>query len=103
MKLSNLTNRPTTSFAKICCRRRQPLLGGRVAQACSDKDAIAALEEAAKTDPYDVKPVFRTHPHRWELLVKAHVPEVFGCTTCHGGEGAQTKGVMHRKFRHGED
>jgi len=75
----------------------------RVAQACSDKDTIAALEEVAKSDPYDVKPVFRTHPHRWELLIKSHVPEQFGCTTCHGGEGAQTKGVMHRKFRHGED
>src|SRR3954463_2067926 len=75
----------------------------KVAQACSDKDTIAAFEGAAKTDPYDVKPVFRTHPKRWDLLVKQHNPEVFGCTTCHGGEGAQTKGVMHRKFRHGED
>jgi len=78
-------------------------LEDRVAQACSDKETVATLEEAAKIDPFDVKPVFRTHPHRWELLVRAHVPEQFGCTTCHGGEGAQTKGVMHRKFRHGED
>ena len=69
---------------------------------CSS-DLVAAFEEAAKADLYDVKPVFRTHPHRWDLLVKEHNPETFGCTTCHGGEGAQTKGVMHRKFRHGED
>src|SRR5438874_10251627 len=78
-------------------------LDERVATACSDKDTVAAFEDAAKTNPYDVKPVFRTHPHRWDLLVKEHNPETFGCTTCHGGEGAQTKGVMHRKFRHGED
>ncbi|HET9753170.1 MAG TPA: cytochrome c, partial [Myxococcales bacterium] len=75
----------------------------RVANACSDKETVAAFEEAAKSDLYDVKPVFRTHPKRWDLLVKEHNPETFGCTTCHGGEGAQTKGVMHRKFRHGED
>ncbi len=78
-------------------------LEDQVAQACSDKDTVAAFEEAAKTDPYDVKPVFRTHPKRWELLVKTHTPDTYGCTTCHGGEGPQTKGVMHRKFRHGED
>src|SRR6266478_1961816 len=75
----------------------------RVAQACSDKETVAALEEAVKTDPFDVKPVFRTHSHRWELLTKAHNPETFGCTTCHGGQGVQTKGVRHRAFRHGED
>ena len=74
-----------------------------VAQACTDKDTVAVFEQAAKDDPFDVKPVFRTHPHRWDLLVKQHNPEQFGCTACHGGEGAQTKGVMHRKFRHGED
>src|SRR5438445_2751750 len=75
----------------------------KVAQACSDKETVAALEEAVKTDPCDVKPVFRTHSHRWELLTKAHNPETFGCTTCHGGQGVQTKGVRHRAFRHGED
>src|SRR6266850_324941 len=75
----------------------------RVAQVCTDKETLAALEEAQKTDLFDVKPVFRTHPHRFELLVKSHVPETFGCTTCHGGQGSQTKGVLHRAFRHGED
>jgi cytochrome c2 len=74
-----------------------------VAQACSDKETVAALEEAAKTNPFDVKPVFRTHQDRFELLVKSHPPEQFGCTTCHGGEGAQTKGVEHKAFRHGVD
>jgi cytochrome c2 len=78
-------------------------LEDRVAQACSDKESVAAFEEAAKTNPFDVKPVFRTHPHRFELLIKEHNPETFGCTTCHGGEGSQTKGVEHKAFRHGED
>ena len=75
----------------------------QVASACTDKDTVAAFDEAAKTNPFDVKPVFRTHPHRFDLLVKSHSPETFGCTTCHGGEGSQTKGVEHHKFRHGED
>src|SRR3954454_5309850 len=75
----------------------------KVAQVCTDKDTLAALEEGEKNDLYDVKPVFRTHPHRWDLLVKNHVPEQYGCTTCHGGEGSQTKGVRHKAFRHGED
>lgn len=74
-----------------------------VREACASKEVIAAFDAAQKADPYDVKPVFRTHPQRHELLVKAHPPEKFGCTVCHGGEGAQTKGVMHREFRHGAD
>jgi cytochrome c2 len=89
--------------ALLAMKGEEKKLEDQVAQACTDKDTLGALEEAAKTDPYDVKPVFRTHPHRWELLVKTHNPEIFGCTTCHGGQGAQTKGVRHRAFRHGED
>ncbi|HET6923536.1 MAG TPA: c-type cytochrome [Anaeromyxobacteraceae bacterium] len=74
-----------------------------VGRACAEKDVVAAFEEAQKADLYDVKPVFRTHPRRFELLTQSHPPERFGCTVCHGGEGAQTKGVMHRDFRHGAD
>ncbi len=74
-----------------------------VREACAAKDVIAAFDAAQKADAYDVKPVFRTHPRRLELIVKSHPPEKFGCTVCHGGEGAQTKGVMHREFRHGAD
>jgi cytochrome c2 len=74
-----------------------------VAQACAEKDVVAAFDEAQKADLYDVKPVFRTHPRRFELLVKSHQPERFGCSVCHGGQGAQTKGVMHRDFRHGAE
>ena len=84
-------------------KTEKPEADERMAQACTDKDTLAAFDEAAKADPFDVKPVFRTHPHRFEMLVKNHQPDNFGCTTCHGGEGAQTKGVEHKAFRHGED
>jgi len=75
----------------------------KVAQACTDKDTLTAFEEADKRTCFDVKPVFRTHPSRWTMLVQNHVPEQVGCTVCHGGEGMQTKGVEHKAFRHGED
>src|SRR3989441_2482168 len=78
-------------------------LEDRVAQACTDKETLTAFEEADKVDLFDVKPVFRTHPSRWMLLVQNHPPEQVGCTVCHGGEGMQTKGVEHKAFRHGED
>jgi cytochrome c2 len=74
-----------------------------VSEACAPKDLVAAFDEAQKADGYDVKPVFRTHPKRFELLVKSHPPEKFGCSTCHGGQGAQTKGVERAEFRHGAD
>lgn len=83
--------------------KQEVALESRVAQVCTDKDTAAAFDEAVKTNPFDVKPVFRSHPHRFDMLVKAHPPETFGCTTCHGGEGSQTKGVEHKAFRHGED
>jgi cytochrome c2 len=74
-----------------------------VASACAPKALVTAFEQAQKADTFDVPPVFRTHPRRAELLTKAHPPEKFGCSVCHGGQGAQTKGVMHREFRHGAD
>ncbi|HLB76458.1 MAG TPA: cytochrome c, partial [Candidatus Dormibacteraeota bacterium] len=81
----------------------KPLPEDRVAQACTDKDTVTAFDEADKADLFDVKPVFRTHPSRFTLLVQSHPPEQVGCTVCHGGEGMQTKGVEHKAFRHGED
>jgi cytochrome c2 len=74
-----------------------------VAQACAAPEVVAAFEEAEKADPYDVKPVHRTHPQRAELITKAHPPEKFGCAVCHGGQGAQTKGIQRQEFRHGAD
>jgi mono/diheme cytochrome c family protein len=49
--------------------------------------------------PQDRHPL-RTHP---ELSVSLgnHPMEEFGCTVCHEGQGAQTKGVGHRPFAHG--
>jgi cytochrome c2 len=75
----------------------------KVTQACGEKGVVEALEKAEKEDLFDVAPVFRTHPDRMELLTRAHPPEKFGCTVCHGGQGSQTKGVQRREFRHGAD
>lgn len=74
-----------------------------VDRACAEPGVVESFEKAAKADVYDVKPVFRTHPYRFELLLSSHPSEKFGCTVCHGGQGAQTKGVMHHDFRHGAD
>jgi cytochrome c551/c552 len=45
----------------------------------------------------------QTHPYRMELLGTRHPPDRFGCTTCHEGQGSQTKGVAGRPFQHGYD
>ncbi len=41
---------------------------------------------------------YKTHPHR-EVLLTAHPPEKFGCTSCHEGQGAATSSV---EKAHGE-
>ncbi len=41
---------------------------------------------------------FRTHPDR-QLLLGSHPPDKFGCTPCHGGQGA---GVNSPEIAHGE-
>ncbi|MBI4815532.1 MAG: c-type cytochrome [Deltaproteobacteria bacterium] len=50
----------------------------------------------------EVPPPFQTHLRRAELL-GPHPPEYFGCTTCHQGQGTQTKGVARSDFAHGAD
>jgi len=45
----------------------------------------------------------QTHPWRQELLGPNHPPDKFGCTACHEGQGAQTKGVGNKPFAHGYD
>lgn len=44
---------------------------------------------------------FRTHPDREELLGSNHPPDRFGCTPCHGGQGAAVNSVAqaHGKVR----
>jgi len=41
---------------------------------------------------------FKTHPHR-EVLLAKHPPDKFGCTPCHGGQGAAVNSV---ETAHGE-
>ncbi len=57
--------------------------------------------DRAGFDGSDVPLVFRTHPRRAELLGRNHPIDRFGCTVCHQGQGAQTKGIGARKFDHG--
>ncbi len=54
-------------------------------------------------DDPEVPAVFRTHPRRDELLGSNHPIDHFGCTTCHAGQGPQTKGVGWADFDHGRD
>ena len=73
-------------------------------QVCTDQGTLDAWTKLEKDpDTYRVPLVFQTHPWRNDLLVHNHDPEKFGCAVCHGGEGMQTKGVEHHKFRHGYD
>jgi len=52
---------------------------------------------------YDYPVWTQSHPYRTELLGSNHPPDRFGCTSCHEGEGAQTKGIAGREFHHGYD
>jgi cytochrome c2 len=70
--------------------------------------ACASGEGGKKLD--SIKPVLynyevwaQSHPSRGELLGSNHPADRFGCTTCHEGQGAQTKGVAGREFHHGYD
>ncbi len=70
---------------------------------------VCAIGEAGKKLD-QVKPVMfnlpvwaQTHPHRSDLLGSNHPPDRFGCTSCHEGQGAQTKGVAGQPFTHGWD
>jgi len=58
---------------------------------------------ATKPRLYELEPWAQTHPYRGELLGSNHPTDRFGCTTCHEGQGAQTKGVAGREFQHGYD
>lgn len=40
----------------------------------------------------DAEALYRTHPDYWHLIRK-HPSGTYGCTTCHYGQGRQTKGV----------
>lgn len=70
-------------------------------KACASGDAGKKLADL-KPVLFDYPVWAQTHPDRSELFGK-HPPERFGCTSCHEGQGAQTKGIAGRPFAHGYD
>ena len=65
------------------------------------KKILEAVDEKKAT--FDIPLFAQTHPYKAELMGSNHPPDTFGCTTCHGGQGAQTKGISGAKFNHGYD
>lgn len=57
-----------------------------------EEEPVLASAAKLKITPKDAEGLYRTHPDQTPLLT-AHPPDVFGCTTCHYGEGRRTKGV----------
>ena len=52
-------------------------------------------------DGADLPPVLRSHSRREVIFAANHPVEQIGCTICHQGQGAQTKGVRGQAFDHG--
>src|SRR5262249_29509373 len=71
-------------------------------KACASGDAGNKLA-SIKPVLYNYEVWAQTHPYRTELLGNNHPADRFGCTTCHEGQGAQTKGAGRREFEHGWD
>lgn len=57
-----------------------------------EEDPLLVAAKRAKISEENAEQLYRTHPHDRALLSK-HPPQVYGCTTCHYGQGRQTKGV----------
>ena len=74
----------------------------KASKACASGDA-GKLLASIKPVLFNYEVWAQTHPYRTELLGNNHPAEQFGCTTCHEGQGAQTKGVARREFEHGWD
>jgi len=77
--------------------------GGAVAWGVVDR--CESCHVAINRDGFEnEKEPFRTHPNRAEILGK-HLPDKFGCTTCHGGQGRATqiegKPMEEGDFSHG--
>ena len=77
-------------------------LAAKTPKACASGEQGKLL---ASTKPvlFELEDWAQTHPHRTELLGSNHPTNQYGCTTCHEGQGAQTKGVAGRHFEHGYD
>ncbi|MFZ5469503.1 MAG: c-type cytochrome [Myxococcota bacterium] len=73
------------------------------------KDKVCAAGEdaqrlaAVKPVLFDLPVWAQTHPYRSTLMGSNHPADRFGCTSCHEGQGAQTKGVAGAEFLHGHD
>jgi cytochrome c2 len=74
----------------------------KLPKACASGDAGKKLG-SVKPVVYDYPLWAQAHPYRAELLGNNHPADKLGCTSCHEGQGAQTKGVQFRDFHHGWD
>lgn len=57
-----------------------------------EQDPVLVAAAANKQPAEEANALYRTHP-RFDALIGNHPSPVFGCTTCHYGQGRQTKGV----------
>jgi cytochrome c2 len=94
----------TLAYAKEHCPEVSSTVKGleKNAKACASGEAGKKLA-AIRPVLYDYPIWAQSHPYRTELLGSNHQADRFGCTSCHEGEGAQTKGVAGREFHHGYD
>ncbi len=54
-------------------------------------------------DSDDLPPLLRSHSRREVIFAGNHPADEVGCTICHRGQGAQTKGVRGQPFDHGRN
>ncbi len=57
-----------------------------------ETEPVLALAKELGLSEADAEALYRSHPNRTELF-KFHPGGHFGCTTCHYGQGRQTKGI----------
>jgi cytochrome c2 len=55
-------------------------------------EPVLATAHQLKMDEDEAEQLYRTHPAWWGLMRK-HPAQTYGCTTCHYGQGRQTKGT----------
>ncbi len=55
-------------------------------------EPVLATAKKLKAETNEAEKLYRTHPNYWHLIRK-HPVQTYGCTTCHYGQGRQTKGV----------
>lgn len=94
----------TLTFVKSHCPEVSSTVKGleNHRKACASGEAGKKLA-AIRPVLYDYPVWAQSHPYRPELLGSNHPADRFGCTSCHEGQGSQTKGVAGRDFQHGYD